>query len=113
MLTSEHLDGIHCFAVGDAFMYRVESFGSFHQAQRVRNSGLKSLGGKFKAITIRNDIFKVYYDKLAVVKISNASQLTEDSKVDAEKLGESSQVAVRHNFALTEYFDKLFISGGF
>ena len=74
---------------------------------------MRSLGGKFKAIAIRNDIFKVYYDKLAVVKISNASQMTEDSKVDAEKLGESSQVAVRHNFALAQDENKLFVSGGF
>lgn len=76
MLCDEIPDGVHCFTSGDAAMYKVESCGAWSNAECIRNSGLRSFGGRFKAIHINNEIFKVFFDGLTVVKFTNVAALT-------------------------------------
>ena len=111
MLNQDEFTGMHLIAHGDKSVFQVESLDGYQTVRRFSDKALRS-GTNYKAAQVRNDLYKVGYDKLSVTKFTNCTNLgLEDNQV--QKVVLQAKNVPRWYFSLTNYNnERLIVAGG-
>ena len=81
VLNQDEFTGMHLIAHGDKSVFQVESLDGYQTVRRFSDKALRS-GTNYKAAQVRNDLYKVGFDKLSVTKFTNCTNLgLEDNQV--------------------------------